>query len=101
MGEQLNEMTLHDKAPSARFKYLARVTCVHSPALFWAREDRYSNALPALNSVGVAGHNDNNAYQDFLKRHPCSSFPSVTSRSQSSLTVDESIVLICLATCFP
>ena len=37
MGEQLNEMTLHDKAPSARFKYLARVTCVHSPALFWAR----------------------------------------------------------------
>lgn len=35
--EQLNEMTLHDKAPLARFKYLARVTCVHSPALFWAR----------------------------------------------------------------
>ena len=27
-----------------------------SRALFWAREGRYSNALQALNSVGVAGH---------------------------------------------
>ena len=48
--EQLNEMALHDKAPqSARFKYLARVTCIHSPALFWARvgdgENRVGNVM--------------------------------------------------------
>ena len=59
-------------------------------------EGRYSNALQVLNSVGVAGHDDNNAYQDLLKRHPCSSCPIVTSPSQSSLTIDESMVLICL-----
>lgn len=35
--EQLNELALQDKAASARFKYLAQVTCIHSPALFWAR----------------------------------------------------------------
>jgi len=35
-------------------------------ALFWAREGRYSNALQALNSVGVAGHDDEGAFQDLL-----------------------------------
>jgi len=67
-----------------------------SRALFWAHEGRYSNALQALKSVRVAGHDDNNAYQDLLKRHPCSSCPSITSPSQSSLTVNESVVLTCI-----
>ena len=68
-----------------------------SRALFWAREGRYSNALQALNSVGVAEYNDNDAYQDLFKRHPSSPSPTNTTLNPiSSLTVNESMVLSCL-----
>jgi len=59
-----------------------------SHALFWAREGRYSNALQSLNSVGVAGYDDDGTYQDLLKRHPYSSCPIDSSSDPSSLTVD-------------
>jgi len=65
-------------------------------ALFWAREGRYSNALQALNSVGVAGHDDEGAFQDLLKRHPHSSCPTESSANHTSFVVDESMVLSCL-----
>ena len=64
--------------------------------LFWAHEGRYSNALQSLNSVGVAGHDDDGAYQDLLKRHPYSSCPIDSSSDSSPLTIDESMVLSCL-----
>ena len=67
-----------------------------SRALFWAREERYSNTLQALNSVGVAGHNDDSAYQDLLKRHPYSSCPNDFSPNKTAFTVDESLVMACL-----
>ena len=47
-------------------------------ALFWAREGRYSNALQALSSQGVAGHDDYSAYEDLLHRHPSSPCPDVS-----------------------
>ena len=68
-----------------------------SRALFWAREGRYSNALQALSSQGVAGPDDNSAYQDLLKRHPSSPCPDIDdASSKPSLTVDEPMVLSCL-----
>jgi len=68
-----------------------------SRALYWAHEGRYSNALQALNSAGVAGFDDDDAFQDLLKRHPPSPCPEPTdSTSHSSFIVDESMVLSCL-----
>ena len=61
-------------------------------ALFWAREGRYSNALQALSSQGVAGHDDDSTYDDLLHRHPSSSCPDVSVLpSKPALTVDDSV----------
>jgi len=68
-----------------------------SRALFWAREGRYSNALQALSSQGVAGYDYDSAYQDLLARHPSSPCPDIGVKSTvPALTVDESMVLSCL-----
>jgi len=61
-----------------------------------AHEGRYRHALQSLNSVGVTGHDDDGTYQDLLMRHTYSSCPNGSSSDQSSLTVDESMVLSCL-----
>ena len=63
--------------------------------LFRAREGRHSNALQALSSQGVAGHDDDSAYQNLLNRHP-SPFPDTNKVSSNSFIVDELIVLSCL-----
>jgi len=65
-------------------------------ALFWAREGRYSNALQSLSSQGVASHDNDSAYQEFLNRHPSSLCPEISEVSSKSMTVDESMVLKCL-----
>ena len=68
-----------------------------SRALFWAREGRYSNALQALSSQGVAGFDDDSAYNELLNRHPSSPCPDTdVMSSDPALTVDESMVLSCL-----
>jgi len=65
--------------------------------LFWAREGRYSNAHQSLSSQGVAGHNDDSAYEDLLDRHPSSQCPDVgVVPPKPALTVDDSMVLSCL-----
>jgi len=68
-----------------------------SRALFWAKEGRYSNALQSLSSQGVAGHDDDSAYDDLLRRHPSSPCPDeVVMPSKPALTVENSMVLSCL-----
>ena len=71
--------------------------CKACALLFWAREGRYSNALQALSSQGVAGHDDDSAYEDLLHRHSSSPCPDVSVLpSKPALTVDDSMVLSCL-----
>ena len=68
-----------------------------SRTLYWARKGRYNNSLQALTSTGVAGHDDDSAYQDLLKRHPTSPCPDSNDfPSAPSVTVDDSMVLSCL-----
>ena len=38
-----------------------------SRVLFWAREGRYSNAIHATTSTGVADKNDDSAFQELLE----------------------------------
>jgi len=40
-------------------------------------DERYTNALQALSSQGVAGHDDDSAYEDLLHWHPSSPCPDV------------------------
>ena len=67
-----------------------------SQALFWVREGRYSNAVQALTSTGVAYKNDDLAFQELLERHPTSDPPTCPAPESASLTVDESAVIRCL-----
>jgi len=60
------------------------------------REGRYSNALQALSSQGVASRDNDSAYQELLNRHPSSLCPDIGEISSKPLTVDESMVLKCL-----
>jgi len=71
-------------------------------ALHWAREGRDSNTLQALTSTGVADHDDDGAYRELLKCHPISPCPDSNDfPSAPSVTVDESMVLMCCLKGFP
>ena len=68
-----------------------------SQALHWVREGRYSDALQALTSTGIADHDDDGAYQELLKHHPTSPCPDSNDfPSALSVTIDKSMVLTCL-----
>ena len=70
-----------------------------SHAFFWAREGRYSNVIQSLSSQGVAGHDDDSAFDDLLCRHPSLPCPDETVvHSKPALTVDGSMIKFCLRT---
>jgi len=67
-----------------------------SRALFWVCEGRYSNAIQALTSTGVADKNDDSAFQELLEHHLKFDLPCCSTPESFSLTVDESAVVVCL-----
>ena len=63
------------------------------PALRWAREGRYGNAIRALESLGTAAFSVDLAWAELLKRHPSNNLPSFDDDIPSSLTTNNQDVV--------
>ena len=69
-------------------------------ALRWAREGRYSNALRALGSQGIAPPSDTTALLELQKRHPQRLLTTLDENIPTPITVDSERVL-CALRAFP